>query len=135
MFRCLSLNIKEKGFTVRHIRVISTVCSSRALQGWRVNSGSRPVRTAGCGLFEARECCGFEQGGSLSSLCLGELRAAPAGWCETGEGSGPQHGRPDGATALSDSARFLAASPAPAQWLPGSDEGQSQGQPLTPLIK
>lgn len=52
----------------------------------------------------------------------GELREASAGWCGTGGGSGPQRGRPCGATAPSDSALFLAASLEPAQWIPGSVE-------------
>ena len=64
----------------------------------------------------------FLKGDALSSPIAGELREASAGWCGTGGGSGPQHGRPCGATAPSDSALFLAASLEPAQWIPGSEE-------------
>lgn len=93
-------------------------CSSRALQRRGVSWGSA------CGLFEARECCGFEQGDGLSAQCCGEFRGASAWWCGTGGGSGPQHGRPDGVMAPSDSAQFLAAGLEPVQWLPGSDKGK-----------
>lgn len=94
-----------------------------AVQGRGVSWGSRSVRTASCSLSEARECCGLGQADSLSAQCC-RLRGASAWWCGTGGGSGPQHGRPDGVRAQSDSARFLAADLEPAQWLPGSDEGK-----------
>lgn len=61
--------------------------------------------------------------GGLSAGCCGALRGGRAWWCGTGGGSGPLRGRPGGATARSDSARFSASSPEPAQWLPESEEG------------
>lgn len=71
---------------------------------------------------EAQECCGFGQSDSLSAQSCGGPRGASTWWCGTGGDSGPQHGRPGGATALSDYAQFLAAGPAPARWLSGSEE-------------
>lgn len=59
---------------------------------------------------------------TTSAQCCVELRGASAWWCGRGGGSGPLHGQPDGATAQSDCARFLAAGLELAQWLPESVE-------------
>lgn len=96
------------------------LCRGRVWVGGRGLSGQ-----SACGLSETPECLilwWFWTGDDFSAPCYGELRGAPAWWCGTEEGSGPQHGRPDGATAQSDSAQFLAASLEPAQLLPGSVE-------------
>lgn len=95
-----------------------------------VGGGHGPSGQSACGLSEAWECCGLGQGDDLSAQYSGKLRGASTWWCGRGGGLGPLHGRPDGATAQSDSARFLATGLEPAQWLPGSDE-EKQTERLT----
>lgn len=90
-------------------------CSSKALYGpWSV--GQPAAASLRHGNVD------FMDSDSLSVQCCRKLRGATAWWCATGGDSGPQHGRPDGAMALNDSARFLAAGLAPALWPPESVE-------------
>lgn len=115
--------------TLEDAKCFSECCCSRALQkqwlkgggGW-VGLGWWSLRTV-CGLYEALECCGRRHDG-FPVQSGEELREASAWLCGTGGGSGPRRGRPGGAMALSDSARFLAAGLGPARWLPGSEEGR-----------
>lgn len=105
-------------------------CSSKAVQGQRERWGSCSVASLRCGNANVLNRATV----SLPRV-LRELREATAWWCATGGDSGPQHGRPDGATALSDSAQFLAAGLAPALWPQGSENKKHKETSYTDNIR